>query len=180
VRNWIRVVADVDYEPVLIMALLDGPPVDQLDLSLSVLRSVSPLHLQYLRNMGVSATMTISLIVDNQLWGLIACHHSAPKYVNHLQRLAYEALGQLVSVRLRSAEVAKQHEHIQDLRQMAAHVVTCHGGGRRTSGGSQGRGGSAPGYGRRGRRGTQDRRRMGLRRDGPERAGPGPARAAPR
>ncbi len=122
-RNWIRVIADIDYEPVPIAARLDGFAVDQLDLSMSVLRSVSPLHLQYLRNMGVASTMTISLIVDNQLWGLIACHHGSSKLVNHVQRLAYEALGQLVSVRLRAAEAAKHHQHVRDLGQMAAQVV---------------------------------------------------------
>ena len=122
-RNWIRVIADVDYEPVPIIARPEGFAVDRLDLSMCVLRSVSPLHLQYLRNMGVASTMTISLIVDNQLWGLIACHHSNPKLVNHVQRLAYEALGQLVSVRLRAAEAAKHHQHIRELGQMAAQVV---------------------------------------------------------
>ncbi|MBC7374002.1 MAG: EAL domain-containing protein, partial [Frankiales bacterium] len=123
-NNWIRIIEDVDYEPVPIMAQAGAALVDRLDLSMSVLRSVSPVHLQYLRNMGVAATMTISLIVDNQLWGLIACHHNSPKKVGHTQRLMCEALGQQVSVRLKVAESTKDHEHVRDLGRMAAQVVT--------------------------------------------------------
>ena len=122
-RNWIRVIADVDYAPIPIEALVDGPRIDQLDLSMSVLRGVSPIHLQYLRNMGVKATMTISLIVDNQLWGMIACHHNSAKRVSHSHRLAYEALGQLLSVRLRAVESAKHHENVRNLGQLAAQVA---------------------------------------------------------
>ena len=46
-----------------------------LDLSLSMLRSVSPIHIEYLKNMGVGASLSISIIVDGELWGLFACHH---------------------------------------------------------------------------------------------------------
>jgi len=49
-------------------------------MSLSVLRSVSPLHIEYLKNMGVTASMSILLIKDKKLWGLIACHHQSTKY----------------------------------------------------------------------------------------------------
>jgi diguanylate cyclase (GGDEF)-like protein len=122
--NWIRLIVDVNYVPVPILAQAGSVPVDQLDLSMSVFRSVSPVHLQYLHNMGVAATMTISLIVDNQLWGLIACHHNSPKALGHVQRLACEALGQQVSVRLKTAESTRNHEHVRDLGRMAAQVVT--------------------------------------------------------
>ncbi|MEO5900290.1 MAG: EAL domain-containing protein, partial [Ilumatobacteraceae bacterium] len=122
-RNWIRVIADAAYVPVAINALPGGIPVDQIDLSMSVLRSVSPVHLEYLRNMGVRATMTISLIVDNQLWGMIACHHDTPKLAGHSQRLACESLGQLVSMRVRSAEVTGAYARARRLAQMAATVV---------------------------------------------------------
>ena len=123
-RNWIRVITDVDYVPVPIEALPGGIPADQIDLSLAVLRSVSPVHLQYLRNMGVGGTMTISLMVDNQLWGMISCHHRTPMYIDHVHRLACEALGQLVSVRLRAAEAATAHEQFRSLSRMAAQVIT--------------------------------------------------------
>ncbi len=123
-RNWIRVIADVDYVPVPILGLPDSVPIEQLDLSMSVLRSVSPVHLQYLRNMGVAATMTISLVVDNQLWGMIACHHNSPKRIDPVARLACETLGQIVSVRVRAAEAARAYDRPRDLGRMTAQVVT--------------------------------------------------------
>ena len=122
-RNWIRVIPDVDYTPVPLFVAPGAGGADQIDLSMCVLRSVSPFHLQYLRNMGIRATMTISLIVDNQLWGMIACHHNAPKRVEHLQRLAYEALGQQLSVRLRAAEKVRSQARAQILSRNSARVV---------------------------------------------------------
>jgi diguanylate cyclase (GGDEF)-like protein len=122
-RNWIRVIGDVDYEPVPIVAVADRLPGDQLDLSMSVLRSVSPTHLQYLRNMGVRATMTISLIVDNQLWGMIACHHDSRKQLTHLERLACEGLGQLISVRIRATQALEEHTRATTLGRLASEVV---------------------------------------------------------
>ena len=123
-RNWIRVIADVHYQPVPVRALVEGLRPDQLDLGMAALRSVSPVHLQYLRNMGVRATMTISLVADNQLWGMIACHHASPRYISHDQRLACEALGQLVSVRLRAAELVAETRYGQSLGRLTAQVVT--------------------------------------------------------
>ena len=122
-RNWIRIIADVDYVPVSLLMAPEIGGSDQVDLSMCVLRSVSPFHLQYLRNMGVGATMTISLIVDNELWGMIACHHNTPKRVEHLQRLAYEALGQQLSVRIRAAENARSQARSLILSRSSAQVV---------------------------------------------------------
>ena len=122
-QNWIRVIADVDAEPVPIVALADGTPVHELDLSMCVLRSVSPMHLQYLRNMGVGASLTMSLIVDNQLWGLIACHHGTPKRAGHMQRLACEALGRLVSVRLRAAQTTENDQYSAELSHLRAQLI---------------------------------------------------------
>lgn len=123
-RNWIRVIEDIDYTPVPVEAVPGALPGDQLDLSLSVLRSVSPLHLEYLRNMGVAATMTISLIVDDRLWGMVACHHGAPKRIEHVKRVACESLGHLVSVRLRAAMRTSYDQHVRDLLKMTSQVIT--------------------------------------------------------
>lgn len=98
-RNTIRVIADAGYTRVPIIPELDdnGRP---LDLSLSHLRSVSPVHCEYLHNMGVAASMSISIIVDGALWGLIACHHYSPRAVPMTQRLAAELFGQFFSLHL--------------------------------------------------------------------------------
>ena len=76
--NFLRLIPDASYQPVAIVPELNPLTAEPLDLSLSVLRSVSPIHTEYLANMGVTASMSISLLKDKQLWGLIACHHSSP------------------------------------------------------------------------------------------------------
>lgn len=81
VVNPYRLIADIDYQPSPLQPLLGPVTGLPLDLSRSLLRSVSPVHLEYLRNMGVRSTLTISLLEDGQLWGLIACHHCTPHSV---------------------------------------------------------------------------------------------------
>ena len=96
--NWTRLIADIDYLPVALTPVHDPDTGQPLDLSHSVLRSVSPIHLEYLGNMGVTASMSVSLVVDGELWGLIACHHySGPHRPGHDIRAASEFLGQAAS-----------------------------------------------------------------------------------
>jgi light-regulated signal transduction histidine kinase (bacteriophytochrome) len=76
--NLVRYVANVGYTPVPVLPWLDTERLQPLDMSHAALRSVSPMHIQYLQNMGVASTLTLSLMVDGQLWGLIACHHRQP------------------------------------------------------------------------------------------------------
>lgn len=99
--NWIRLIADVGYTPAPIVPVVDEASGEQLDLTHSVLRSVSPVHIEYLTNMGVRASMSVSLLRDGRLWGLIACHHYAgPHAVPYGTRAAAEFLGSAVSLRL--------------------------------------------------------------------------------
>lgn len=103
-RRWLRLITDVSYEPAELLPrhypLNDTP----LDLSDAVLRSVSPIHIEYLHNMKVGATMTISLLKDNELWGLIACHHYTPRYIPYELSAACEFLGQVMSMELAAKE----------------------------------------------------------------------------
>ena len=80
--NRLRVLADVEAQPDTLVppTLAAGVPLDQ---SHCMLRGLSPVHLSYLRNMGVRATLTMSIVIDGKLWGLIACHHHAPKVPPH-------------------------------------------------------------------------------------------------
>jgi hypothetical protein len=71
-----------------------------LDLSQSVLRSISPIHLEYLANMGGAATMTISIVRQDQLWGLIACHHRTAWHVPARLRVVCELFAEIASLRL--------------------------------------------------------------------------------
>ena len=102
-RNLLRIITDVNATPVPILPERDeaGRP---LDLSLSVLRSVSPIHIEYLKNMGVEASLSISIIVDGRLWGLFACHHYAPRRPSFERRSVAELFVQMFSMRLESRE----------------------------------------------------------------------------
>ena len=101
-NNWIRLIPDVGYQPQPLIPP-DNPVTGRpLDLSFSALRSVSPVHLEYLGNMGVAASMLLSLVVDGKLWGLIACHHSKPLYLGARIRAALELVAQLVSQQIRN------------------------------------------------------------------------------
>jgi light-regulated signal transduction histidine kinase (bacteriophytochrome)/CheY-like chemotaxis protein len=102
-RNLLRVIGDVHAKPVPILPALDenGAP---LDLSLSLLRSVSPIHIEYLKNMGVEASLSISIIVDGKLWGLFACHHYSANNPNFERRAVAELFSQMFCMRLESRE----------------------------------------------------------------------------
>jgi light-regulated signal transduction histidine kinase (bacteriophytochrome) len=99
-KNWLRIIPDVNYEPVSVIPERHQKTQKPLDFSYSVLRSVSSRHLRYLQNMGVTASMSISIIKDGQLWGLVACHHHQRKYIPYEIRTACEFLGQVLSFHL--------------------------------------------------------------------------------
>jgi two-component system, chemotaxis family, sensor kinase Cph1 len=113
--NPIRLIADVNYAAAGLLRLshLGGTPTDDrpLDMSYATLRSVSPLHVEYLKNMGVRASMSISLVQNNQLWGLIACHHYDARYVPYEVRSVGEFIAQMLSLQLASKADSEQHEH---------------------------------------------------------------------
>jgi light-regulated signal transduction histidine kinase (bacteriophytochrome)/CheY-like chemotaxis protein len=102
-RSWLRIIADVDAEVSPIMPPV-SPSGEPVDLSMSMLRAVSPIHIEYLRNMGVAASLSISILRDGKLWGLFACHHYAPRHISYERRTAAELFGQLFSLTLESRE----------------------------------------------------------------------------
>lgn len=109
--NPIRLIADAGYRPVPLVPQYDPTTGRPIDLSLAVLRSVSPVHLEYLRNIGVRATLTISLIVGGRLWGLIACHHSQPRRIDYVTRASCEFFGRMLSWQLGSRFLADDAQH---------------------------------------------------------------------
>lgn len=121
--NWLRLIPDAGYQPVALIPA-NNPLTDQpLDLSLSVLRSVSPIHLEYLHNMGVTASMSISLLQDQKLWGLIACHHSSPKYIPYHVRTVCEFIGQVMSAELSNKESGEDSEYKRRLKSLQTQFV---------------------------------------------------------
>ncbi|MFO1191239.1 MAG: GAF domain-containing protein [Rhodoferax sp.] len=104
VRTRLRVLVDVHYEAApLVPRRLPGR-TEELDMSLCHLRSMSPLHLQYLKNMGVTATLVISLVREGRLWGLIACHHYSPRNLSFALRTAAELLAEVIATRISAIE----------------------------------------------------------------------------
>ncbi len=95
-RNLLRVIGDVNDEGVEIEPVLN-PEGQPLDLSMSTMRAVSPIHLEYLRNMGVGSSMSISILRRGKLWGLFACHHGTPMVPSYPVRTAAELFAQLFS-----------------------------------------------------------------------------------
>ena len=108
-KNPIRIISDIDFERIPVEPVIDGAG-EPLDLSFAHLRSVSPIHCEYLRNMGVRASMSISIIVDGTLWGLIACHHYERRTLPMAQRVAAEIFGEFFSLHLN----ALRHKHSLD------------------------------------------------------------------
>ena len=93
-RNLLRIISDVNDVGAKIEPAIDPDGVP-LDLSMSTTRAVSPIHLEYLRNMGVEASMSISVLRRGELWGLFACHHRRPKILSYDTRTAAELFAQL-------------------------------------------------------------------------------------
>lgn len=106
-RNWIRLIPDIHYQPAPLLSAPGWPAGQLLDLSQSVLRSVSPIHVEYLSNMGVAASMSISIIIDDKLWGLIACHHMSPRFLPYRLRVVFELFSQMASFQLQTKVAAE-------------------------------------------------------------------------
>ncbi|MBX5104803.1 GAF domain-containing protein [Rhizobium lentis] len=122
-RNLFRIIADIEAVPVPVLPQLDeqGQP---LDLSMSVLRSVSPIHIEYLKNMGVGASLSISIVVDGKLWGLFACHHYGPRLPSAQSRSTAELFGQMFASRLESRERRLALDYETKARRIADRLLT--------------------------------------------------------
>ena len=103
-RNRVRLLVDVDYEPSPLVPRLLPSTGQDLDMSLCQLRSMSPLHLQYLKNMGVTATLVVSLVREGRLWGLIAAHHYSPRHLRFAVRAACDLLAEVATTRIAAIE----------------------------------------------------------------------------
>lgn len=110
VLNTLRYIVDVNSETVAVETVVDGGAgpgaAEPLDMSYSVLRSVSPIHIEYLQNMGVAASMSISIVINGKLWGMLACHHMTPRFVPHTVRSACDVLAQVLAAKVQG-EIAR-------------------------------------------------------------------------
>ncbi len=121
-RNLLRIIVDIGAPPVPVLPAAPGPD-ETIDLSLSVLRSVSPIHIEYLRNIGVGASMSVSILRHGKLWGLFACHHMSPRLISLERRTAAELFGQMVSLLLESREREDEAKQESRAREIYARFV---------------------------------------------------------
>lgn len=107
-RNTIRVISDASGARSLLEPVLDASG-EPLDLSFAHLRSVSPVHLEYLRNMGVGASMSVSIVIRGVLWGLVACHHYSARPLPMAHRVAAEMFGEFFALHLEAMNNRRRH-----------------------------------------------------------------------
>jgi len=112
--NWQRIIADIRSESVPIVRTPDSEPVD---LSFSQLRAVHPVHIQYLKNIGVEASFSVSIVVAGRLWGLVACHHLTPKALSLTQRQLCEELARTTAIHMTdmcAMQLEKERAHFRE------------------------------------------------------------------
>jgi chemotaxis family two-component system sensor kinase Cph1 len=122
-RNRIRLLVDVDYQPVPLLGNDGMASETPLDMSLCGLRSVSPIHVQYLKNMGVTGTLVVSLMAGGTLWGLVSCHHYSPRNISYETKAACEMLAEVVATRIAALESFAQAEADLSVRRLEARII---------------------------------------------------------
>lgn len=120
--NRLRLIARSSYDAVPLLAARQ--PAPPLDLTLSTLRSVSPVHLEYMRNMGTGSSMSISLMRGGQLWGLISCHSREPRTVSFEVRSTCDLLGQVLSLQVAARENSAALNYRMELRSLLATLMS--------------------------------------------------------
>jgi len=123
VLNTVRIIPDANYAPSPLRGVSDRS-LGNLDLSMSVLRSVSPIHLEYMRNMGTISSMSVSIMCEGKLWGLISCHHSEPRTVPYLVRSACDLLTKMVGTQLAAFRTAGRLTKMVDFHAVQRRMLT--------------------------------------------------------
>jgi len=122
-RNRVRVLVDVDFAPEPLEPVLSPLTGADLDMSLCFLRSSSPIHIQYLKNMGVRATLVVSLMAGGRLWGLVSCHHYVPRFIHFEMRAVCELLAEAVATRIAALESFSQAQAELAVRRLEQRMI---------------------------------------------------------
>ena len=120
VVNTLRMIRDVASQPLAVMGESGAPP---LDMSHAVLRAVSPIHIEYLGNMGVGASMSVSIVVQGRLWGMIACHHMAPRQVPYSVRMACDVIAQILAANVHTFITRSRGQRVDAAATLRARLV---------------------------------------------------------
>ena len=116
--NYTRIIVDVNTDSSPISTFGESP----LDLTHSSLRAVSPIHIQYLKNMGVDSSFSISLISKGELWGLIACHNYAPRFIDYKAREGAKLIGEILSSALEYRQAEEDVEKSNSMKEAVAEI----------------------------------------------------------
>ncbi|MCY0388053.1 GAF domain-containing protein [Robbsia sp. Bb-Pol-6] len=122
--NHIRLIADAAYVPAPLIPAHHPETGAPTDLSYAALRSVSPVHLEYMRNMGTASSMSISIVVRGKLWGLISCHHASARQVGFEARAACEHLCEVLSLQVAAKEESAEAGYRLGLRKMLVELIS--------------------------------------------------------
>ena len=128
-KHRVRIITDVAYQPVPIFPEISPLTSKPLDLSRSALRAVSPIHIEYLKNMEVGASLSAAIIVRGKLWGLIACHNKTAKYLDYYQRESCRFLAQMFSTELtlrETSDTLKRSELSDNIRRQLVNQMNYH------------------------------------------------------
>jgi len=122
-KNPYRLIPNRNYTPVKLKPVVNPLTSTFTDLSECALRGVPPVHVAYLKNMDVAASMSTPIIVNNQLWGLISCHHQTPRYPNYEMRSAFELLSNVMAAQLAFREREQLLQDQSELDRIGARLV---------------------------------------------------------
>jgi two-component system, chemotaxis family, sensor kinase Cph1 len=121
--NRIRLIANADYIPAKLVPARHPTTGEPTDLTYASLRSVSPVHVQYMKNMGTLASMSMSIVVNDKLWGLISCHHTTPRLPHFEVRTACEHIAQILSLQVEAREVQAESNYRLELRHTLSRLL---------------------------------------------------------
>jgi len=122
-RNRLRLIVDAGYTPVPIVPTVNPKTGRPLDMTFCLLRSVSPIHVEYMKNMRTASSMSFSIMRGRDLWGLISCHHHAPRAVPFEVRTTCDLIAQVLSIQLLAAEQIQDHEFRAHLRSINTRLL---------------------------------------------------------
>ncbi|KQQ56716.1 hypothetical protein ASF66_20780 [Pseudomonas sp. Leaf129] len=112
IQNPTRLIADAAYTPSPLIPPANALTGQAFDMSHCELRSVSPIHCEYLSNMGVHASMSVSIVVGGKLWGLFSCHHQSAKTLAYPVRLSFHMVSQICAVLVERLQQVNEGEAV--------------------------------------------------------------------
>ena len=121
--NRVRIIPDAGYSPVPVRPETNPATGGALDMTFSTLRSVSPAHVEYMRNMGTASSMSVSILRDGKLWGLISCHHAEPRPIPFPIREMCDLFARVFALRLSALEHARDYERRIEVRSAYATLL---------------------------------------------------------